>query len=594
MTAEQITEFLGQLVVGEKKAPGSLRHLAYLAGGSVYESTMTAPRARLLAVLTEYYLAPRRFGEIWGALSNAERAIAALHIWGDGSEPTDCADGVAAKFGLSEKGKSNIYIYPRNGLDRFKIMYADNNSKLWLLFPLSYGNRLFAGELRRLVGEMRRDYEPVSDKLLFFSRESRTNDFASIIRFCNANKVTVTKSGILSKSAALRLRACCGYEEYALSGRPEDARATDSLLVTFPLSVLCTIGGLLTVTEGLCEPGSKSRSLINLPYEQLVRQLFEVYLKSKTFDEISIIPGIKAKRGHHPFEARQNLVRELRYCPPGQAVYTKDFERYLRIANKTFARRGERYVVEAGSNYYNYPVEWEEYERPLISVILSFFCALGIIDVAWGNNNPGFRGEREPRTPVAFRVNQLGAYALGLSAAYAGPPSPPGPDGTGDPAGAKGKAPGGFTVLSDYNVVIPTGPDRERQEMYFEPLLTKLSSTDEAAIYRLDVETIIRVLDLGGSVADLRRYLLASDKPLPENVLRALDDWEKQAGRVKLRQVTILECDDPALLEEVTRYKGMGSLIKEKIGAAAVVDDDSARKIKKIIEKNKRFCQNII
>jgi hypothetical protein len=171
---------------------------------------------------------------------------------------------------------------------------------------------------------------------------------------------------------------------------------------------------------------------------------------------------------------------------------------------------------------------------------------------------------------------------LGLSGRYAAPVAP------------KAQTKGGFTVLPDYTVVVPDSSDRLKHEMYFEKLFSRVSATDEAVIYKLDFGTVARAIDSGASVADLREYLFASDRPMPENVVRALDDWEKQAGRIRLRQVTILECDDAALLEEVIRYKGMGELVKEKILAAVVVDGNATNEIKKAIEKNKRFCRDVI
>jgi hypothetical protein len=313
----------------------------------------------------------------------------------------------------------------------------------------------------------------------------------------------------------------------------------------------------------------------------LVKKLFEAYLKSKSFDEISIIRGIKSQRGHNPAEARQNLAAELKYCPVGQTVSTKEFERYLRIAKKTFARKDERYIIETGNNYYDYGVEWEQYEHPLIEIILSFFGALGIIDIVWGEDTDVYAGSGR-RAPAAFRINRLGAYVLGLSGSYSAPDEP------------KAKIEGGFTVLPDYTIIIPDSLNRLKHEFYFEKLFTKVSATDEASIYKLDFETAVRAIDSGASVADLRKYLSASDKPVPENVVSALADWEKQARRIRLRQVTILECDDESLLEEVIRYKGMGELVKEKISAAVVIEDGATKKIKKAIEKNKRFCKDVI
>jgi hypothetical protein len=584
MITEQVAELLNKLSLGDKGRAGSLRHLAFIIGENVYNTTKTATKEQVVSVLSEYYCAPNRFEQLWNSLSAAERKIISLHIWGAESEPVECADEVAEEFSVAEKTERTYYYsYARNGLDRFKEKYAGKNSALWLLFLINQGDQIFQDKLRDAVGEMRRVYSRVSNKFTFSTRENRAADFANIVRFCNSNKLTVTKNGILSKSSALKLRNFCGYEEYAadISARPEDIRTTDGLLVTFPLTVLCIVGGLFVPAEGVCIPGGRSLSLINLPHEQLVKKLFEAYLKSKGFDEISIMRGIKSKRGHNPAESRQNLAEELKYCPIGQAVHTKEFERHLRIAKKTFARKDEKYIIVTGNNYYNYGVEWEQYEHPLITIILSFFGALGIIDIVWGEDM-GVYADRGRRAPTAFRINQLGAYALGLSGSYSAPDE------------TKAKIEAGFTVLPDYTIIVPNSSNRLKHELYFEKLFTKVSATDEASIYKLDFETAVRAIDHGVSVADLHRYLSASDKPVSENVVSALDDWEKQAGRIRLRQVTILECDNESLLEEVIRYKGMGELVKEKISAAVVIDDGAAKKIKKAIEKNKRFCKDVI
>jgi hypothetical protein len=251
----------------------------------------------------------------------------------------------------------------------------------------------------------------------------------------------------------------------------------------------------------------------------------------------------------------------------------------LRFVNKNFARENESYVVQTGNDHYC--AGWDEYEHSLISTVLSFFGALGIIDIAWGENAKYYDDKRKLR-PVAFRINALGAYVLGLSPEY------------------KAKVPredknqGGFTVLPDHTIVVSDSSDRLKHEMYFERLFTKVSETKETTIYRLDFDTIVRTTDMGKSVDYIRKYLAYSDKPLPDNVSRALDDWEKQVGRIRLRKVTILECDDVALLEEVIRYKGMGDLVHDKVASAVVVDAEKTRSIKRLIEKNRRFCRDII
>jgi len=246
-----------------------------------------------------------------------------------------------------------------------------------------------------------------------------------------------------------------------------------------------------------------------------------------------------------------------------------------------FARVEERLVSVDTTRYYKTSVGWSMYESPLIRRLFLFFYALGIIDIVWEHVQSG-RDNSKQLTPKAFRLNPLGEYVLGLTETYTGAPE------------SASKNEGGFTVLPDYTIVVPESQDRPALDIYFEGLFTKKSSTEQASIYLLDFETIVRALNNDTSVSDISSFLAGSDKPLPGNVKRALKDWEKQTGRIKLRQVTILECDDKALLEEVIRYRGMGAVVKGKLENAVVVDGNETKTVKKLIEKNKRFCIDVI
>ena len=531
MDIKEVSGFLSEITLGDKENLGSLRHLAFVIGENEYNMTKNALKGQVVAQLSEYYCAPDRFASLWNSLSDAERKIISLHIWSTGYEPAYFADQVAEEFGVAKKKDNPYYSYMWNGLNRFRGLYAKQRTALWLLFPRSGGNRLFYDELHGAVGEMKREYAKVTDKVSFSTREHRVTDFASIVRFSNTNKMTATKNGLLSKPSALKLRAFCGYEEFAseLCLKPEDIRTVQGLLVTHPLVVLCYFSGLLAITEGKFQPGGQAISLLNQPYERLVKKLFHIYTNSRDFDEISMISEkLRTKRGYHPFEARQNLVEELKHCPIGTPVYTRAFEQHLFISNKQFARKEDRLVAYDWDTYNRHDVGWESYEHLLIHIILTFYGALGLIDIAW-RDDAADRSDTGKRTPIAFRINPLGAYVLGLSNLYAAPEAP------------KTRTKGGVTVLPDYTIVVPESSDRLKHELSFENLFTKVSATEQAAIYKLDFKTVVRALDSGTSVNALCKILSASDKPIPKNVARALSDWEKQVGRIKLRQVTILE-----------------------------------------------------
>jgi hypothetical protein len=578
---EDISTLLAALNVGSLNEWGSLRHLYSIAAGvGGFKGKYNAPKAFIVSALVDFYKTPGCFTQIWERLTEAERKVVSAYIWSKGRLPISHVTKIAKDYKLVE-GKDTYYYY-NNALDYFITRYSDNKTPLYLLFPPNsrYG-AIFINDIVQAVGEMKREYSPVTGEYEFTSRENRGADFANIVRFANSGKLTVTQSGVVTKASAVKLMSFCGYEDYSddVDVKPEDARFAHNLLVTYPLTVLCEGGGLLSAKDGKLVPSAKAASLLNLPKEKLAKTLFEAYLKNKDFREASIINGLKERRGHHAETARQNLTEEIRLCPAGEYLYTNDLEANLRLARPDFGRERFDHIVPT-SGYYK-SNQWADYERRLIRIFLSFAAALGLVDIGWDAVETIYTNE-QTWIPAAFRINALGAYVLGLTDEYeAAKP-------------VAEKTPGGFTVLPDYTIVIPESDDRIRHEIFFERFFTKVSATEQAAVYRLDFETAVRATNAGVTLDELREYLSASDKPLPENVSRALSDWAYQAGRIRIRQATILECDDAALLEEVIRYKGIGGWVKDRIPAAVAVDADAAPKIKKAIERNKRFCVNVI
>jgi hypothetical protein len=117
--------------------------------------------------------------------------------------------------------------------------------------------------------------------------------------------------------------------------------------------------------------------------------------------------------------------------------------------------------------------------------------------------------------------------------------------------------------------------------------LTKISVDANAAVYKLDFPSIIRAHDNNITPQKIKKDLQnASGKSLPDNVRRSLDDWQLKIGRVKIHTLTILETDDALLLEEIKHIKGFGSIIKNNLPHAIVIDSEQQKKAKNLIEKN--------
>jgi hypothetical protein len=531
-------------------------------------------KENLCLALTEYYCAPERITSLWQRMTDAGRDLLRLFIWCKGDPDYDDTQEVCKKYDVT---LTRQYSWP----------LRDNNDKSLKkkdpAFALLYWERklppVFFDALRPIVGEMEYAFTPYKitqyDKLI--ERENRLRDFAQLVRYCNSNKTAVTQNALPNKSTALGILGFCGYEDVTevFSGKPSDIRVATQLRITLPLFLLSVSGGLLNVgSEGLSAT-RRAVTLVTKEPHELAVYLFNAFLTDQKLKEINLMTGLKSKRGIKFDDARRIVADELKRYPTGVFVPLSDFEKYIRRTNKHFARPDNGYVWSG-----NYAVEWDNYEHKLLNLFFATFCALGMLDLAWIKEQHRF-SEGDNSTVVAFRITKLGEYVLGMTDSYT-------------PLKAKeDELKGGFTVLPDYSIMLPESKDRIKHEMYFERFLTKISDDPQMAVYKLDFESAVRALSHEISIDSIGKYLQASEKPLPDNVIRALNDWEKQADRIKIRQVTLLECDDPILLEELLHIKGMGECISDRPNAVAVLKPYGDKKAKELIEKSGRFCKDV-
>jgi hypothetical protein len=146
---------------------------------------------------------------------------------------------------------------------------------------------------------------------------------------------------------------------------------------------------------------------------------------------------------------------------------------------------------------------------------------------------------------------------------------------------------GGLLVLPDYSIVISGLKCRIEHETYFSQFLTKVFVDENAAVYKLDFQSVIRAYDSHITPQKIKSSLQkASGKPIPDNVIRSLDDWQAKVGRVKIRTLTVLEAEDDILLEEIKHIKGIDGITAEDLRNAVVIDSNLQKKAKSLIEKN--------
>ncbi len=148
----------------------------------------------------------------------------------------------------------------------------------------------------------------------------------------------------------------------------------------------------------------------------------------------------------------------------------------------------------------------------------------------------------------------------------------------------------GILIQPNYEVVVAAGGMQEVHTLYLDRFAEKVSG-GVVNVYKLSFKAVASALDQSIPVQELIDYFLEfSVNPLPENVLLTLQEWERDSKKIRIRTVTILDMDDQYLLEELKSYKTIRNYIRSDLHYVLEIDEKSAKKLKREIEKKNRFC----
>ncbi len=126
--------------------------------------------------------------------------------------------------------------------------------------------------------------------------------------------------------------------------------------------------------------------------------------------------------------------------------------------------------------------------------------------------------------------------------------------------------------------------------LYLDTFAEK-SSTRTIPIYKLTFKSIIKAIDEGVDITEIKEYFLEySEHPVPDNIITTLTEWEAKSKKIKIRTITVLETDDPYLLEELKSYKTMQKYLKRNLPHAVEIDAKAANQVKRECEKKNHIC----
>jgi len=548
-------------------------------------------KVETVSALYRFYTDSESIAMICAGLTKYEKALLTCIVQSKYSPLEDDIKMIADVHGI--KKKSGYYSYDNN----YKSRYFPKGSVLFALFVDDTVPDVFKAYLDRVTPPYVREFFPCTvenedEYESVIDRENRYRDFDMLVSFINTNKVAATKAGgYMNKTSLLKFSNIAGYGDIC-NCEPEgieNIRNAGEAIVSYGMVQLLRCASVIDIVQGKFVLSSKASAYAALTMPEKAKFLFNAYMSNSNgiIDECARISAAKlrfSKTVYNLTGPRRAVVDFLKECPLNQWVEFNKFSKEIRKANITlFDGVGNVLIRDDYSNQYYYYAGWNDFEYCAISVMLmEYLATLGAVDVLaeFASHSEYDYGAFAYETKY-FRVTDLGYYLFGLTDTYTEKES------TTSEQGAKG-----FVVQPNFDIVVPNGPERMRHELFFDRFADKTVSDDEVSVYKLDFKCMVNALNIGLYVREISSYCEAfSNMPVPDNVKTAFSEWEAQSNRIRIRTVTIIEADDPYLIEEIKNYRGMGNLSEGKVASVLVLEPNAEKKAKTLIEKNKRFCK---
>ena len=329
----------------------------------------------------------------------------------------------------------------------------------------------------------------------------------------------------------------------------------------FAWPMLLQAGALAIRAGGRLALSPAGVKALSAPPAEVLRGLWRKWLKTTLFDEFSRNDAIKGQnskgRVMTAVAPRRAAIDEaLQACPIGRWIAFDEFSRFMLASDLTFEVTQDAwklYLCEPryGSLGYAGSDDWNILqERYIAAVLFEYAATLGMVDVAyvnpagarddyrsmWGADELAFLSRYDGIS--AFRLTPLGAYVLGMDAAYR-------------PPAIQSNA--ALSVLPSLQVNVVRGVLGAEETL----LLENWAVPVQAGSWRLDREKFLSAIEKGHDIAELQGFLESrDDMPLPESVESLIRHCERNGKALKtLASAVLVECRDNETAEVIAGHK---------------------------------------
>ena len=268
-------------------------------------------------------------------------------------------------------------------------------------------------------------------------------ELLAVLRLVNTGKVAVSVKTLRPSADAVRAVAAIleGGDFYA--DQDPEAPSSAGPIRAFAWPLLLQAGGLAKLEEKRLQLTPAGRKALSAPPAETIRHLWKKWSTTRLLDELSRIDCVKGqtgKDGRRSLTAvtgrRQSVGVALARCATQRWLSVDDFIHGLKHSVHGFEvsrRPWNLYILEPGYGALDYDGDVLLRQRYTFCVMLEYAATLGMLDVAcvppagnrqeygalWGTDELPFLSRYDGL--VYFRVNRLGAYALGCASEYTPP-----------------------------------------------------------------------------------------------------------------------------------------------------------------------------
>jgi hypothetical protein len=255
----------------------------------------------------------------------------------------------------------------------------------------------------------------------------------TLLTMVEGNKIRVSpKTGRATATTIKKISASlCDGDFYDENFDPMQA---------FAWPLLLQGGGLAAIDGNLLKLTRAGTNALKKDLAQGIKRIWGKWEKTKLIDEYSRVTAVKGQKSAKgrtmtsPVRRRPVINDALTCLTPGRWITVDEVERFMLSESYTFEMTNYDWKLYFGDPHYgllDYSDTWHLLQLRYLLIYLFEYCAtLGLLDVSYKhpeNARPEFRScwgaDEEPFLSqcdglMQIRLNDLGAYVLGLSPSY--------------------------------------------------------------------------------------------------------------------------------------------------------------------------------